>query len=121
MRFSFSKKKSNASLIETYLSQCLSSKIANTSLFHDFLSCQRSQDLVIPKPSVAQLKRKRLSTLEDYQHKKIAFYADRHDSGLTLSTKDHKSFGATSQVCDTIRNYELIRVLGRGATGKVIL
>lgn len=84
------------------------------------------------------LKRKRASTTTDYNHhqqKKLMlaesslppsppssisiteFPEYRHDSGLSCSIKQDDC--SMDDYHDTIHNYQLIKVLGKGATGKV--
>ncbi|KAG0761808.1 hypothetical protein G6F62_005075 [Rhizopus arrhizus] len=97
------KKKTNTELLQDYLYQSISTPIGKSSLFKDFLSVQRHEDRLILKkghqPSIAvqpTLKRKR------------SFYDVRQTKRPALNDYD-------------IQQFESIKVLGKGATGKVIL
>ncbi|KAI9483494.1 MAG: kinase-like domain-containing protein [Benjaminiella poitrasii] len=95
-------KKTNSELLEVYLYQCLKSTIGRSSLFRDFLSVQREEDRIISKSVVRQLVAQ--------QHHLKQQDAEIYTITTTNTNKIH-----------SIQDYELIKVLGKGATGKVIL
>ncbi|KAI9264765.1 kinase-like domain-containing protein [Sporodiniella umbellata] len=103
--FAYKKGKENSELLQEYLYQSSLIDIGRTSLFRDFLSVQREEDRVISKT-------------EKCQQQSIV--------QPTMTLKRKRSFYDSKQskrpsAIETIQQFELIKVLGKGATGKVIL
>ncbi|KAG1563465.1 hypothetical protein G6F49_000035 [Rhizopus delemar] len=97
------KKKTNTELLQDYLYRSISTPIGKSSLFKDFLSIQRHEDRLMLKkghqPSIA---------VQPTLKRKGSFYDVRQTKRLALNDYD-------------IQQFESIKVLGKGATGKVIL
>ncbi|KAI9252202.1 kinase-like domain-containing protein, partial [Helicostylum pulchrum] len=101
--FSIKKRKSNVKLLETYLCRCINSPIGHSSLFRDFLSAQRDEDKVISKTLVQKL-------------------VVHHCTQTEPQTDDvTPTYSISSSSPAALNDFQLIKVLGKGATGKVIL
>ncbi|KAI8371044.1 kinase-like domain-containing protein [Blakeslea trispora] len=140
------KKKTSAERLERYLRHALTHPIGKTSLFRDFLSAQREEDRVIPKDIVRQMVTQHHTTMVT-QHLSLPpspplskqeempvtysvfqdFIEDFDQNDLNPSTllDDPMCSSILGQeeyeLKDRIRDFELLKVLGKGATGKVIL
>jgi hypothetical protein len=123
--------------------------LGRSSLLRDFLSAQRDEDRIISKQAVNQLvahhqvtqippitmskKRKRFdSSLPPSPPISITQFPEyeRRDSGLTCSSIKEAGLCSSfilpqedlqQEYKHTINDYQLIKVLGKGATGKVSL
>ncbi|KAI7907811.1 kinase-like domain-containing protein, partial [Cokeromyces recurvatus] len=128
------KKKTNSELLEAYLYQCLKGTIGRSSLFRDFLSIQRDEDRIISKSAVRQLvsqQHHHVSQSSSIHHEKrilceslppsppssisITQFPDYQED---CPDRQHEIIPKKSK---SIQDYQFINVLGKGATGKVIL
>lgn len=141
-RFLF-KRKSNSSLLEKYLARSIHSLIGQSSLFRDFLSAQREEDRVISKNKVRQLVKKHVApevrsdevvtpppTLNgDTCCQQQQVYVDLPVYQTHLAPLDDEEESdqddilccshQTKEKHPSVSHFELLKVLGKGATGKV--
>lgn len=144
-------KKSNSQLLEHYIFRCIHSQIGYSSLFRDFLSAQRDEDRIISKLTVRQLVAQHHVTQEDKievidnhpsiirRHQSMTQFPeynsqeeeiqeadddvsefDSYTSSIYSQHQDMYPIQSTTKD-DRIDDFQLIKVLGKGATGKVIL
>ncbi|KAG0755694.1 hypothetical protein G6F57_007103 [Rhizopus arrhizus] len=96
--------KNNSELLQDYLVQSTSRMIGKSSLFKDFLSAQRDEDR-----RISRYQQKQQVVVQPTLKRKRSFYDARQNK---------RSLGLGPPA---INQFELIKVLGKGATGKVIL
>ncbi|RCH97103.1 hypothetical protein CU098_009268 [Rhizopus stolonifer] len=134
------KMKTSARRIENYLRHSLSTPIGKTSLFRDFLSAQRDEDRVISKTIVRQMVTQHHpvthntspslppspppssnpccdSILKDFKDESLMLEPELSEEEDLMCS----SILGKQQNYDRMDDFELIKVLGKGATGKVIL
>ncbi|KAI8877339.1 kinase-like protein [Backusella circina FSU 941] len=119
----------NSDKLEVYLERCLHDvHIRNSTLFREFLQPQREEDNVIPKQViqsyVQQQQQQNAPVIDDVQ------LPDTHLSSILSSTKsstqekEEEADIVHSTLSDrptTIQEFQLIKVIGRGCMGKVLL
>ncbi|CAO3694970.1 unnamed protein product [Rhizopus stolonifer] len=103
----FTYRKGNSELLQEYLNQSNAKNIGKSSLFRDFLSVQREEDRAILKTERHQQQQQPIVQPVMTLKRKRSFYDAKQSKRLVAK--------------DTVKQFELIKVLGKGATGKVIL
>ncbi|ORE02235.1 kinase-like protein [Rhizopus microsporus var. microsporus] len=131
--FTLKKRKTNAERLQAYLNQSIV-HIAQCSLLREFLSVQRDEDRMISKQShgshsnnshhksctVAQPS---IMTPPHTLKRKSSFYDVRQCKRLVAPPSPPTTISSIVHHDDAVHidQFELIKVLGKGATGKVIL
>ncbi|KAI7860564.1 kinase-like domain-containing protein, partial [Circinella umbellata] len=126
--------KSNSEKIEMYLRRCaLHPIVGRSSLFRDFLAAQRNEDQIVPNsnriptPALINNNHSNKSCSSSIASSMITSSLDScHDSNNISNVNNNNSIvipGGISihQTKLTIRDFEILKVLGRGCTGKVFL
>ncbi|KAI7898711.1 kinase-like domain-containing protein [Cokeromyces recurvatus] len=127
---------SNADKIEKYLRHCIDdSNIQSCSLLKDFLQPQREEDKVILKDDCPQVQRMLQTTRHDaiQQQLKESCQPIINDSihvslienikgdNMRVLKNDSSLSSCTSETPVTIQDFQLIKVIGKGCMGKVLL
>ncbi|KAG2211933.1 hypothetical protein INT47_004620 [Mucor saturninus] len=119
-----STQKSNSDNIERYLRHCVNDlNIQSCSLFKEFLQAQREEDNVIPKHIIESYVQQEASIIPAPEATPSPDTTTQDDDSYTSfpSNVINPTSQVSSELPATIQDFQLIKVIGRGCMGKVLL